>query len=364
MKSINPTIKLMNIQELRTKIDKIDTDILNLLDERMDFVHKIGLLKNASNESIYRPEREKEIIDRLNSIVQGKLKQESIKAIFQEIFAAARNIEAPERISYLGPEGSFTHQAAESNFGSQAKYLPLNTIKSVFESVESGKTKYGIIPLENNQEGIVQETIDFLGVNNLQIISELPLSISFAFATKSKEIKSVSKIYSKDIAFKQCKLFIENYFSDEIKCIPVNSTSAAVNYAEKQDASAAICSRFAAVQKGVPILYDKIEDSKDNHTRFIVLSQMQNEVISKDDKTSILVNLSDGHGVLAKFLQEFHDAKINLTKLESRPAKKGTEFKYVFYIDFEGHYLSSNFQIIYKRYKNNIKLLGSYPRMI
>ena len=144
----------------------------------------------------------------------------------------------------------------------------------------------------------------------------------------------------------------------------MNSTSAAVNYAYKHDGSAAICSRFAAVQKGVPILYDKIEDSKDNHTRFVILSKIQNQVISKQDKTSILVNLPDGHGVLAKFLQEFHDAKINLTKLESRPAKKGTEFKYVFYIDFEGHYLSNNFQIIYKRYKDNIKILGSYPRMI
>jgi len=354
----------MNIEELRTKIDKIDSDILNLLNERMDIVHEIGLIKSASNESVYRPEREKEIIERLSRLSEGKLKAESIKAIFQEVFAAARNIELPERISYLGPEGSFTHQAAESNFGSQAKYLPINSIKSVFDSVESKKTKYGIIPLENNQEGIVQETIDLLGVSNLKIISELPMSISFSFATRAKEINKIKKIYSKDIAFKQCRDFIENYFSDEVKCIPVNSTSAAVRYADKQDDSAAICSRFAAVQRGVPILYDKIEDSKDNHTRFIVLSGTENQVISKNDKTSILVNLSDGHGVLAEFLQEFHDAKINLTKLESRPAKKGTDFKYVFYIDFEGHFLNSNFQIILKRYIDNIKLLGSYPRMI
>tara|TARA_B100000482_G_scaffold16196_1_gene10978 strand:+ start:933 stop:1997 length:1065 start_codon:yes stop_codon:yes gene_type:complete len=354
----------MNIKELRTKIDKIDSDILQLLDERMDFVHEIGLIKSASKESVYRPEREKEIIERLSALSKGKLNPESIKAIFQEIFAAARNIELPERVAYLGPEGSFTHQAAESNFGSQSEYLPLNSIKAVFDSLNSKKAKYGIIPLENNQEGIVQETVDFLGVSKLKIISELPLSISFSFATRSKDLSKIKSIYSKDIAFKQCKEFIENYFSEEIDCIPVNSTSAAVSYADKKPDSAAICSRFAAVQKGVPILYDRIEDSKDNHTRFVVLSLSQNDVISKKDKTSILVNLSDGHGVLAEFLQEFHDAKINLTKLESRPAKKGTDFKYVFYIDFEGHYLDNNFQIIYKRYEKNIKLLGSYPRMI
>ena len=354
----------MNIKELRTKIDKIDSDILQLLDERMDFVHEIGLIKSASKESVYRPEREKEIIERLSALSKGKLNPESIKAIFQEIFAAARNIELPERVAYLGPEGSFTHQAAESNFGSQSEYLPLNSIKAVFDSLNSKKAKYGIIPLENNQEGIVQETVDFLGVSKLKIISELPLSISFSFATRSKDLSKIKSIYSKDIAFKQCKEFIENYFSEEVDCIPVNSTSAAVSYADKKPDSAAICSRFAAVQKGVPILYDRIEDSKDNHTRFVVLSLSQNDVISKKDKTSILVNLSDGHGVLAEFLQEFHDAKINLTKLESRPAKKGTDFKYVFYIDFEGHYLDNNFQIIYKRYEKNIKLLGSYPRMI
>ena len=354
----------MNIKELRTKIDKIDSDILQYLDDRMDFVHEIGLIKSASKESVYRPEREKEIIERLSALSKGKLNTESIKAIFQEIFAAARNIELPERVAYLGPEGSFTHQAAESNFGSQSEYLPLNSIKAVFDSLNSKKAKYGIIPLENNQEGIVQETVDFLGVSKLKIISELTLSISFSFATRSKDLSKIKSIYSKDIAFKQCKEFIENYFSEEIDCIPVNSTSAAVSYADKKSDSAAICSRFAAVQKGVPILYDRIEDSKDNHTRFVVLSLSQNDVVSKKDKTSILVNLSDGHGVLAEFLQEFHDAKINLTKLESRPAKKGTDFKYVFYIDFEGHYLDNNFQIIYKRYEKNIKLLGSYPRMI
>ena len=167
----------MNIKELRTKIDKIDSDILKLLDERMDFVHEIGLIKSASKESVYRPEREKEIIDRLGVLSNGKLNSESIKAIFQEIFAAARNIELPERVAYLGPEGSFTHQAAESNFGSQSEYLPLNSIKAVFDSLNSKKAKYGIIPLENNQEGIVQETVDFLGVSKLKIISELPLSL-------------------------------------------------------------------------------------------------------------------------------------------------------------------------------------------
>ena len=354
----------MNIEELRTKIDKIDSEILKLLNDRMNVVHEIGVIKSASNESVYRPEREKEIIDRLVQLSEGRMKVSSIKPIFQEIFAAARNIELPERIAFLGPEGGFTHQAAESNFGSSGKYLSLNSISSVFDSVQKKQSKYGIIPLENNQEGIVQETVDLLGSSQLKIIAELPMSISLSFSTRADDVKKVRKIYSKDIAFKQCKDFIENYFDEKVELIPVNSTSAAVKFADSNADSAAICSRFAAVQRNVPILFDNIEDSKNNHTRFVVLSLLENKVKSKNDKTSILVNLTDGHGVLAKFLQEFHDAKINLTKLESRPAKKGVDFKYIFYIDFEGHYLDSNFQIIYKRYQDNIKLLGSYPRMI
>ena len=190
------------------------------------------------------------------------------------------------------------------------------------------------------------------------------MSISFSFATRSKSVKKITKIYSKDIAFKQCKDFIDEYFDDKIKCIPVNSTSAAVRHADKDINSAAICSRFAAVQRGIPILFNNIEDSKNNHTRFIILSNKLNEIKSGSDKTSILVNLTDGHGVLVSFLQEFHDAKINLTKLESRPAKKGTHFKYIFFIDFDGHYLDNNFQIIYKRYEKNIKILGSFVKMV
>ena len=354
----------MNIEELRDKIDKIDTEVLSLLNDRMEVVYDVGQIKNVLNESVYRPERENAIIDRLNKDSKGRLDLKSIRAIFKEIFAASRNIELPEIISYLGPEGSFTHQAAENNFGSTSNYLALNSIKAVFNSIETKKAKYGIIPLENNQEGVVQETVDYLGQSNLSVIAELPLSISFSFATKSESVKSITKIYSKDIAFKQCKEFINEYFDDSIKCIPINSTSAAVGYANKEIKSAAICSRFAAVQRGLPVLFVFFLDSKNNHTRFIVLSSALNEIKSEKDKTSILVSLPEGHGVLAGFLQEFHDAKINLTKLESRPAKKGTDFKYIFFIDFDGHHLDNNFQIIYKRYQENIKILGSFVRTI
>ena len=354
----------MNIEELRSEIDKIDNKIIHFLNKRMNFVNEVSGIKKKNQEPIYRPEREKAIITRLSESSKGKLTSQGIKSIFQEVFAVARNLESNDKISYLGPEGSFTHQAAESNFGSFSSYIALNSIKAVFESLETNKSKFGVIPLENNQEGIVQETIDFLGSSDLSIVAEMSLSISFVFASQEKKIREIAKIYSKDIAFKQCKNFIEEYFEETIQLVPVGSTSRAVAMANKNKKSAAICSRIAAVEKGLPVFYDKIENSSKNHTRFIVLSKNHSNKKSGNDKTSVLVQLPDGHGVLANFLQEFHNAKINLTKLESRPARQGTEFKYVFYIDFEGHYLDNNFQIILKRYEENIKILGSYVRLI
>jgi len=354
----------MNIEELRNKIDKIDNKILSILNKRMGLVHDVGLIKKKNQEPIYRPEREKEIISKLKQASKGKMDKDAITAIFQEIFAVSRNLESRELISYLGPEGSFTHQAAESNFGSFSSYIPVNSIKAVFESLETKKTKFGVIPLENNQEGIVQETIDLLGSSDLSIVAEMVMSISFTFATKSKNIKEITKIYSKDIAFRQCKDFIEEYFDESIQLVPVGSTSRAVSIAKKTKNAGAICSRIAAVEKGLPILFKNVEDSSDNHTRFIVLSNNHSNKKSGNDKTSILVQLPEGHGVLANFLQEFNHVKINLTKLESRPAKQGTQFKYVFYVDFDGHYLDNSFQIILKRYEENIKILGSYVRVI
>ena len=157
----------MDLNELRKKIDDLDDQILELLNQRMDQVKKIGIEKSAQNSNIYRPEREKNIIDRLNKISKkssGLINRSAIEAIYQEIFAISRNIELPEKVAYLGPEGSFTHQAAESRFGAMSEYLPLSTIPAVFEAIAANRAKYGIVPLENNQEGVVNETIDYLGL--------------------------------------------------------------------------------------------------------------------------------------------------------------------------------------------------------
>ena len=217
------------LDELRKGIDDIDDQVVELLGKRLGFVKKIGELKRSSNTAIYRPEREKAIVDRLFAASKGKneLTRSAIEAIFLEIFAVSRNYELPERVAYLGPEGSFTHQAAESRYGAMSDYLPLDSIASVFDAVATSRARFGVVPIENNQEGTVQETIDYLGVHQLNIVAEVVLPIHFCIASLEQDLTRVHTIYTKDIAFRQCKNFIKDYFKNEVKQIPVSSTSRA-----------------------------------------------------------------------------------------------------------------------------------------
>lgn len=358
----------MELDELRKAVDKIDDRILQLLNDRMGLVKKIGAIKSTSGSTIYRPEREKNIIERLVSNAENKkglLDRAAIESIFLEIFAIARNIELPEKVAYLGPEGSFTHQAAESRFGAMSEYLPLSSIQSVFEAVDTKRARYGVVPLENNQEGVVNETIDYLGLFDLHIVAEVPVPINFAFATIEDKVDAIRKIYSRDIAFKQCKKFLDDTFTDnKVELVSVNSTSRAVKMAREEPHAAAICSHIAARIFQLPILFDNIEDSTDNFTRFLIISREFKNTRSGSDKTSILTRLPDEPGSLVNFLQDFYDKKINLTKIESRPAKEGRKFKYWFYIDFDGHIDDPNVKEIIKKYRKTTKWLGSYVKMV
>lgn len=361
---INYKAKDMALEEYRKQIDDLDNRILDLLAQRMEVVKQVGDLKRKTKATIYRPEREKAIIDRLDKMNKGLLNRAAIEAIFLEIFAVARNLELPERVAYLGPEGSFTHQAAESRYGAMSTYTSLNSIEAVFETVKSDRARFGVVPIENNQEGVVQETIDLLGRYDLNIIAELPLAIHFAFATEEENLKSIKKIYSKDIAFRQCSAFIEDHFDKGVELVPVNSTSTAVKIAKEEKGAAAICAHIAAKEYDLPILFENIEDSGENSTRFIILCKGHFNEPSNNDKTSILARLEDKPGALVTFLQEFHKAKINLCKVESRPAKEGSNFKYIFYIDFDGHFNDRRVQKVVKNYWHNIKWLGSYVKLV
>lgn len=355
------------LQECRDAIDAIDDELLNLMNRRMDVVRRVGEIKHQSGAPIYRPEREKAIINRLyeNSVAQGgTLNHPAIEAIFLEIFAVSRNLEKPEKVAYLGPEGTFTHQAAESRFGAMSEYLSMSSISAVFKAVQAGRAKFGVVPIESRQDGVVGETLDLLAATPMNIVAELYMPIHMAFATRCQHLSSIKKIYSKDKGFGQCREFLaEHGFENGVELIPVESTAKAAIMAASEDNAAAICSHIAAKLYDVPTMFENIEDVLNNSTRFVILSDFKNAQ-SGEDKTSILVNLKDSGkpGALAHFLYDFDQAQINLSKIESRPAKTEEGFAYRFFIDFYGHAEDLRIKKVLDAHRDEVTWLGSYVK--
>lgn len=348
--------------ELRNKLDNIDNSLLDLINTRMTLVHQVGALKAKSGGSIYRPEREKSIIDRLekiNSKNGGLLNRSAIEALFLEIFAISRNIELPENIAYLGPEGSFTHQAAEGRFGAMSSYISISSINGIFREVDTKKVKFGVVPIENSSNGIVTDTINCFSKYNLKIIAEVVLDIHHTLATTCDKVSDIKRIYSKDIAFEQCRKFLANFGLDEVEQIPIESTTKAAKIAVTEPGSAAICPHVGAKLHNLPILFENIEDKDNNKTRFFIISDFEN-ASSGNDKTSILVKFPDRQGVLVEFLTDFNEVGINLTKIKSHIVEGHS----IFFIDFDGHKDDENVKKILQKYENSIKVLGSYVKEI
>ncbi|MBU1669424.1 chorismate mutase [bacterium] len=347
----------MTLDELRVEIDNIDDKLLELYNRRMEYVHQVGELKNTTGAPIYRPEREQSILNRLKKQNKGKLTDGAIDALFLELFAVARNLERPEAIAYLGPEASFTHQAAESKFGAMSAYWPVGSIKGVFREVSRGSAKFGVIPIENSSNGIVSDTLSCLNDYDLKIIAEVFVAIHHTLATRCDTIKDIKKIYSKDIAFDQCHNFLQDFGLDEVELIPVESTAKAAKLAMTEEGSAAICADVAAKMYNLPILFENIEDCADNMTRFFIVSNFDN-LPSGDDKTSMLVRLPNTPGSLVEFLNDFEKYHVNLTKIKSHIVE-GTS---IFFIEFNGHQDDKEIAEIIEKHQGFVKVLGSYVK--
>ncbi len=353
----------MELKKLRTEIDSIDDEILQLLDKRMNIVKKIGKLKLKTDRAIYHPKREQEILHRLINTPKNTISNKGIQSIYQEIFATARFLELPERVAYLGPDGSFTHQVAMSKFGRISEYISCANIESIIKSVANNSVKYGVIPIENNSNGVVGESLDFLAKYDVKIVAESNLSVHHSLASNEKLLSNVKRIYSKDIAFGQCREFLNNYSLQNIELIPLDSTAKAAKVASNEPNSAAICSNIAANIFNLPIMFENIQDNDDNITRFFIISDFKTNPTA-NDKTSVcaFIDNSDKPGTLAKLLSDFHTKNINLVKLESRPLRKTKVFSFWFYIEFEGHIDNSNVKEVFNQIKDKLKWLGSYPK--
>lgn len=350
------------LKELRSKIDSIDDKILGLLNERACLVIDVGKIKSAGKRDYYAPEREKEIYQRLTKNNHGPFPNQALKNVFREIMSASLSLEKPLKVAYLGPKATFTHQAAIQYFGLSADCIPEKDIADVFDDVERGKVDYGVVPIENTNEGVVSHTIDMFVTSDMKICAEIMMEISLSLLNKTGRIKDIKNVYSHSNPIAQSRGWLKEHLPDA-HIFDVPSTAAAAQTASEDASSAAIASEFAATLYDLQVVERKIQDHINNFTRFLVIGKKPSEK-SGSDKTSIMFAIKDVPGALYKMLKPFADRGINLTKVESRP-QKGKAWEYVFFVDIDGHISDSNVSESIQELDRRcsfMKILGSYPK--
>ncbi|MBV9079677.1 MAG: prephenate dehydratase [Elusimicrobia bacterium] len=350
-----------SIEDLRRKIDRIDDQLLGLLNERGKIASEIGRVKADRGDQVFAVDRENEILSRLADKNAGPLSNEALDDIFQTIFTNCRALQKRLTIAFFGPEATFTHQAAINQFGRNVEFVPVPSIKDVFFEVERGTATFGVVPIENSTEGVVNHTLDMFVQSKLHIVAERMESISHALLSVSGKIKSVKKVYSFPHALAQCRKWLDVHLPG-VTVHEAASTADAAVHATLDSSSAAIASQLAAQIYHLKPIALQIEDSPDNATRFLVIGRDLPPPTGKD-KTSILFSVKDKVGALYDVLEPFRSAGINLTKIESRPTKKRA-WEYLFFVDFIGHQSEKRIQSALKELGercNFLKILGSYP---
>ncbi|MCM8815395.1 MAG: prephenate dehydratase [Candidatus Omnitrophica bacterium] len=350
------------LEALRKQIDRIDDELVKLLNERAEVVRNIYRIKENSELPAFDPARERKIITRIRKLNRGPLSDQDVESIMHEIFKVYRSLFKPLTIAYFGPAGTFTHQAALHQFGEKNIYTSCRTIEYVFRQVEERNADYGVVPVENSNEGIVTHTLDMFVDSNLKIAAEIIIKIHHCLLSRESTIKKIKKVYSHPQAFAQCKRWIEENLPSAM-LIETESTAYAVNLASKKPGTAAIGSSAAAILYKMKIIASNIEDYRGNVTRFLVIGRTDS-LPTNDDKTSVMFSVKDRVGALHDMLVPFKKHGINLTRIESRPTKKKA-WEYIFFIDFMGHKDDANVRKALKELERNctfLKILGSYPR--
>jgi len=352
---------MKELDKLRRQIDDIDLRILDLLNKRANIVLQIKRAKDSNHLSIYSPEREREIIERLTGLNKGPFPNEALKILYREILSASLALQQPLRVAYLGPPATFTHLAAMRQFGSSTEYIPSSTIKAVFVAVSSGEARFGVVPIENSTEGVVNYTLDMFIDSDLRVVYEIMLQVSHNLLSRTGRKSDVKRIYSYPQATAQCREWLEENFPG-IPIIEEHSTAAAAKRVADDPSAAAVASELAATLYNLKFISKGIEDYKHNYTRFLVIGK---EAVPKTgrDKTSIMFSVKDRPGALYSILRHFAKHKINLTKIESRPSRRKA-WEYIFFVDMEGHIEDRKVKKAINAMKKEclyFKELGSYP---
>ena len=350
----------MNISEHRKAIDQLDEQIVKLLNERTQHVLEIGAIKLKSREEIYAPHREGAVLQRVSRLNRGPITRESLRAIYREIMSSALSLEKSMTIAYMGPEATFTHQAAIRRFGSSLRYAPQKTIADVFTEVSKNRADYGVVPVENSTEGVVTHTLDMFVDSELKIVAQIVLPIQHCLLSKSKREK-INKLFTHPQALAQCRVWVQNRLP-HAEIVETSSNARSAQLAATEQNSAAIAGALAGERYGLHILEADLQDNSANVTRFLVLGRHCSPPTGKD-RTSVMFSIAHEVGALHRALAAFRQHRLNMTKIESRPSKKRA-WEYYFFVDCDGHMNDRRVAKAIERLEaqcNFVKVLGSYP---
>jgi chorismate mutase / prephenate dehydratase len=351
---------MSDIDQIRKNIHSIDIEILRLLEERAALSRDIGLnIKNASTE--FNPGEQQALLDEISGDINGIFPKEGLSRVFLEIMSSCQLLEKPFKVAFLGPEGTYTHQASVSTFGSSIEFIPFPNIDDIFSAVEKKKVNFSMVAIENSTGGVVHDVLDRLLNSDVKITAETVLYIHHCLISKLPSEK-IKRIFSHPQPFLQCRNFLRENFPDA-KHIEVSSTVEGVHRAKESEDGAAIGSEIAAKLNNMKILSSDIQDNSENFTRFVVLGRTLTKP-SGDDKTSLILSLKHKPGSLYEAMKPFAERGVNLTKIESRPTRQ-RPWEYVFFIDFEGHINDEKVQKVLKELEPHtffVRLLGSYPK--
>ncbi len=356
-----PSRVAASLRHIRTQIDKLDLQILKLANERAGLAAEIGRLKNNHGTEVFSPAREEEVLQHVLESNKGPLDPSTVRAIFREVMSGSRALQKVVKVAYLGPEYSFSHLAAVERFGQAVEFVRVGSIAAVFEEVNKSHADFGVVPLENSTDGRVADTLDmFMRLPQLRICAEIRLRIHHNLLANCEQ-SEIRRIYSKPQALSQCR----NWLSKNVphaSLHEVASTATAAELAQREPGAAAVASRQAAVRYGLRILFSDIEDSPYNETRFAVIGNQESRRTGRD-KTALMFRIPHQPGSLVDALNVFKNSRLNLTWIESFPAKSPKP-EYVFFVDFEGHMDEAKVKralALLERRCEQVAVLGSFP---
>jgi chorismate mutase/prephenate dehydratase len=349
------------LEALRVRIDHLDRQVLDMLNQRAMVVVEIGKLKRDGNLAVYSPDREQQVLAQVRANNKGPLPDRCVEAIWRELMSGSFALERPLRVGYLGPRGSFSHLAARRKFGASVEYDDLDDIASVFNAIARGHADLGLVPIENSAIGGIGETLDSFLSCPVMVVAEVLIHVHQNLLGNCAPEK-ITRIYSKPEIFSQCRQWLSVQLRQADR-VAVASSSKAAEQAAGEPASAAIGSELAAEIYGLKVLFANVEDSPQNVTRFFVIGK-QSPRPTGDDKTAVMFTTAHKAGALAEVLDVFRDHQVNLTHIDKRPSQR-VNWEYYFFVDLLGHQSDPNLAKALDQARSRclqLTVLGSFPR--